>query len=83
MSALSLRSITKAFGGNQILNGVSLDVGAGEFIALVGPSGCGKSTLLRVLAGLDHAESGEILAGGRFTSPMIRRRRCRWPTASP
>ncbi|MBW8789004.1 MAG: ABC transporter ATP-binding protein, partial [Rhizobium leguminosarum] len=64
MSALSLRGITKAFGGNQILDGVSLDVGAGEFIALVGPSGCGKSTLLRVLAGLDHADQGEILIGG-------------------
>ncbi|OWV75278.1 glycerol-3-phosphate ABC transporter ATP-binding protein [Rhizobium sp. R339] len=68
MSALSLRGITKAFGGNQILNGVSLDVGAGEFIALVGPSGCGKSTLLRVLAGLDHADSGEILIGGKDMS---------------
>ncbi|MGO8528663.1 ATP-binding cassette domain-containing protein, partial [Rhizobium ruizarguesonis] len=45
-------------------NGVSLDVAAGEFIALVGPSGCGKSTLLRVLAGLDHADQGEILIGG-------------------
>ncbi|OWV88512.1 glycerol-3-phosphate ABC transporter ATP-binding protein [Rhizobium sp. N122] len=68
MSALSLRGITKAFGGNQILNGVSLDVEAGEFIALVGPSGCGKSTLLRVLAGLDHADRGEILIGGRDMS---------------
>ncbi|MBY5720101.1 ABC transporter ATP-binding protein [Rhizobium leguminosarum] len=64
MSALSLRGITKAFGGNQILDGVSLDVAAGEFIALVGPSGCGKSTLLRVLAGLDHADQGEILISG-------------------
>ncbi|RUM02162.1 ABC transporter ATP-binding protein [Rhizobium chutanense] len=68
MSALSLRGITKAFGGNQILDGVSLDVGAGEFIALVGPSGCGKSTLLRVLAGLDHADRGEISIDGRDMS---------------
>jgi multiple sugar transport system ATP-binding protein len=68
MSALSLRGITKAFAGNQILDGVSLDIAAGEFIALVGPSGCGKSTLLRVLAGLDHADRGEILIGGRDMS---------------
>ncbi|TLX12462.1 ABC transporter ATP-binding protein [Rhizobium sp. MHM7A] len=68
MSALSLRGITKSFAGNQILNGVSLDVDAGEFIALVGPSGCGKSTLLRVLAGLDHADRGEILIGGNDMS---------------
>ena len=61
MSALSLRGITKSFGGNAILKGVSLEVEPGEFIALVGPSGCGKSTLLRILAGLDHADSGEIL----------------------
>jgi multiple sugar transport system ATP-binding protein len=64
MTALSLRNITKSFGDNAILKGVSLDVEAGEFIALVGPSGCGKSTLLRILAGLDHADSGEITIGG-------------------
>ncbi|PKA42180.1 glycerol-3-phosphate ABC transporter ATP-binding protein [Rhizobium sullae] len=70
MSALSLRGITKSFGGNLILKGVSLDAGPGEFIALVGPSGCGKSTLLRILAGLDHADQGEILIGGREMSAV-------------
>ncbi|MBZ9746406.1 ABC transporter ATP-binding protein [Mesorhizobium sp. CO1-1-7] len=70
MSALSLRTLNKSFGGNAVLNGVSLDVEAGEFIALVGPSGCGKSTLLRVLAGLDHADSGEIFVAGKDMSAV-------------
>ncbi|BCG79582.1 ABC transporter ATP-binding protein [Mesorhizobium sp. 113-3-3] len=70
MSALSLRGLKKSLGGNAILNGVSLDVEAGEFIALVGPSGCGKSTLLRILAGLDHADSGDIFVGGKDMSPV-------------
>ncbi|UCI22118.1 ABC transporter ATP-binding protein [Mesorhizobium sp. B2-1-8] len=70
MSALSLRDLNKSFGGNAVLNGVSLDVEAGEFIALVGPSGCGKSTLLRILAGLDHADSGEIFVGGKDMSAV-------------
>ncbi|MDL2407173.1 ABC transporter ATP-binding protein [Rhizobium calliandrae] len=68
MSTLSLRGITKSFGANDILKGVSLEVEPGEFIALVGPSGCGKSTLLRILAGLDHADSGEILVSGNDIS---------------
>jgi len=70
MSALSLSGITKSFGDNAILKGVSLEIEPGEFIALVGPSGCGKSTLLRILAGLDHADSGEIVIGGREMSGM-------------
>jgi multiple sugar transport system ATP-binding protein len=70
MSALSLRGIAKSFGGNAILKGVDLDVQPGEFIALVGPSGCGKSTLLRILAGLDHADSGEIVLGGNDVSAV-------------
>ncbi|MDL2401818.1 ABC transporter ATP-binding protein [Rhizobium mayense] len=68
MSTLSLRGVTKSFGANDILKGVSLEVEPGEFIALVGPSGCGKSTLLRILAGLDHADSGEILVSGNDIS---------------
>ncbi|MEZ2131598.1 MULTISPECIES: ABC transporter ATP-binding protein [unclassified Sinorhizobium] len=70
MTALSLRGITKSFGDNAILKGVSLDVGPGEFIALVGPSGCGKSTLLRILAGLDHADTGEFLIDGKDMSTV-------------
>ncbi|MEI2297312.1 ABC transporter ATP-binding protein [Ensifer sp. MJa1] len=65
MSVLSLRGVTKSYGGNAILKGVSLEAEAGEFIALVGPSGCGKSTLLRIVAGLDHGDTGEIVIGGR------------------
>ena len=45
------------------LDGVSLDVGAGELISLIGPSGCGKSTLLRLVAGLDAPNSGELWIG--------------------
>ncbi|MGC4411059.1 ABC transporter ATP-binding protein (plasmid) [Rhizobium rosettiformans] len=68
MSAFSLCDINKSYGGNSILKGVSLQAEAGEFIALVGPSGCGKSTLLRIVAGLDHADRGEIIIGSEDVS---------------
>ncbi|MDX3926083.1 MAG: ABC transporter ATP-binding protein [Shinella sp.] len=70
MNVFSLRDIRKSFAGNTILKGVSLDVEAGEFIALVGPSGCGKSTLLRIVAGLEHPDSGEIRIGDREVSQL-------------
>lgn len=70
MTVLSLHNITKSFGGNQILKGVSFEAKEGEFIALVGPSGCGKSTLLRIVAGLDYADGGEITIGGRDVSKI-------------
>ena len=56
------------------LDGVSLDVHAGELVSLVGPSGCGKSTLLRLLAGLDFPNSGELLVGdAAIASPSAER----------
>lgn len=65
MSTLALHDIGKSYGGNRILDGISIEVAESEFIALVGPSGCGKSTLLRILAGLDHADEGSISIAGR------------------
>ena len=53
-----------------VLDDISFDVAAGEFVALLGASGCGKSTLLRLVAGLDDPDAGEVLAGGvRVSSP--------------
>ncbi|UBV42947.1 ABC transporter permease subunit [Deinococcus taeanensis] len=61
MSApLGVTDVTVRLGGEVILNGVTLDVRRGEFLALIGPSGGGKSTLLRVLAGLLRPEAGTV-----------------------
>ncbi len=66
MPEVSLQGLVKKFaqGNHLALKDVSLDVEAGEFVALVGPSGCGKSTTLRILAGLEEADAGDILLGG-------------------
>jgi putative ABC transport system ATP-binding protein len=58
---LTLRGVTKRFGGRTVLSGVSLDVAAGEYVAIVGDSGIGKSTLLNVIAGLEPVDSGEVI----------------------
>lgn len=60
---LRLHGVAKAFGERTVLHGIDLHIPAGQFVAVVGRSGCGKSTLLRLLAGLDHATSGELQAG--------------------
>ena len=61
---LSLKAITKKFGGRTILHNLDLTVCDGECVALLGPSGCGKSTALRLIAGLDQPESGSISIDG-------------------
>ncbi|AXA58170.1 putative 2-aminoethylphosphonate ABC transporter ATP-binding protein [Pseudomonas thivervalensis] len=68
--SLQLRDIHKAFGAFQALDGVSLDVSAGELVCLLGPSGCGKTTLLRCIAGLERQDGGKIFFGDRDVSAL-------------
>ncbi|MBK5232674.1 MAG: ABC transporter ATP-binding protein [Thermoleophilia bacterium] len=64
-ATLSGREIGHRFGSLTALDGLALDVGAGQILAIVGPSGCGKSTLLELICGLQEPSSGVIEAGGR------------------
>ncbi|HVJ13547.1 MAG TPA: ATP-binding cassette domain-containing protein, partial [Burkholderiales bacterium] len=67
---LKLQSVTKRFGRRIVLNAVSLDLAAGEYIAILGESGIGKSTLLNVMAGLEPVDTGEILFDGAELTAM-------------
>jgi putative ABC transport system ATP-binding protein len=67
--AVELKDVKKTYRTGPIevpaLRGISLEVAAGEFLAIAGPSGCGKTTLLNIIGGLDRADSGEVLVEGK------------------
>jgi len=66
--SIEVENIRKSFGAFVALDGVSLSFPTGQLVALLGPSGCGKTTLLRIIAGLDFADSGEIVLEGEDAS---------------
>jgi D-xylose transport system ATP-binding protein len=65
---VEMRNIRVSFGGVHAVDGVSVDLHAGEVVALVGGNGAGKSTLMRVLSGAHPANAGEILIDGKVTA---------------
>jgi multiple sugar transport system ATP-binding protein len=63
---ITIDHLTKIFvGGTAAVDGLSIEVQPGEFVALLGPTGCGKSTILRLVAGLEQPTSGRVLIDGR------------------
>jgi thiamine transport system ATP-binding protein len=72
---LQVDAVRVVFDGRTVLDEVSLDVGAGEVVALQGPSGAGKSTLLRVIAGLLPTDGGRVLIDGRDVTAAPTHRR--------
>ena len=60
MSDVRLQGVRKSFGSVEVIKGVDLSIGSGEFAVFVGPSGCGKSTLLRMICGLESVTAGSI-----------------------
>ena len=75
--AVEAANLTRRYGAGEAavdaLRGVSLEIADGEFVAVMGPSGSGKSTLLHILAGLDHATSGDVVIGGTALSSLTDR----------
>ncbi|MGH6815458.1 MAG: ABC transporter ATP-binding protein [Hyphomicrobiaceae bacterium] len=65
IAALSIRGLTKRFGGHVAVDDVSFEVPSGSFFAILGPSGCGKTTLMRMIAGFQQPDAGDVLVGGR------------------
>ncbi|HEV8020612.1 MAG TPA: ABC transporter ATP-binding protein [Candidatus Lustribacter sp.] len=67
---LAVRGLTKFYDDLEVLSGIDVDVGDGEFVSIVGPSGCGKTTFLRIVDGLEVFDAGSVaIDGRRVTKP--------------
>jgi polar amino acid transport system ATP-binding protein len=65
---ISVKNLHKAFGANEVLKGVSLEMNQGEVLCIIGPSGSGKSTILRCINGLESYDKGEIRVEGHLVN---------------
>src|SRR5213075_3546430 len=75
-ATIRLDNVTKTFDGRVVaVDGITLDIAAGEFFSLLGPSGCGKPTSLRMIAGFEMPDSGRVFVGGQdITDVPVHRR---------
>jgi phospholipid/cholesterol/gamma-HCH transport system ATP-binding protein len=76
--AVQVRGLRKSFGTQPVLQGIDLDIRAGEVFVVMGPSGSGKSVLLRHLVGLEQPDAGQIQIDGRPIDGAGIQDRCRW-----
>lgn len=83
---VSIRGLAKSYRrGDQVipvLQDITFDIGAGEFLALMGPSGSGKSTLLNLIAGIDKPDSGSIVVGGVDIASLSETELAKWRAAN-
>ncbi|MCZ4282114.1 sn-glycerol-3-phosphate ABC transporter ATP-binding protein UgpC [Kiloniella laminariae] len=70
MADIKLTDIRKAYGKNEVLRDINIDIKDGEFVVFVGPSGCGKSTLLRMIAGLEDISGGSLQIAGETVNDL-------------
>jgi len=80
--AVSLKGVSRSYArGSEVvhaLHSVNLEIGKGEFVALIGPSGSGKSTLLNLVAGIDRPTTGTVTIGGVDVGGLPESRRTQW-----
>lgn len=71
-SLVSVSGLCKSYGAHSVLNGVEFSLPAGQIVGLFGPNGCGKTTLLKIMSGLIHDYTGELLIDGRKIGPATK-----------
>jgi len=82
MASVEVKNVRKVYRRDTqeipVLDGLSLDVASGDFVALMGPSGSGKTTLLNLIGGIDRATSAEIVVANQALGPLRGRRLAQW-----